>query len=174
LPLLRKKDKLQEMVFTEKGYFSLGTTDDKQPMKLLRITFGILCLGIAIYWIIFNLLSDKPIGTLWITVGFIFLFGTFQILSGFGLTKTFIELNKNYIRLKMNSVLPTIDISADQIERIELYPFKVHFFLKSGKKYLLRFGISDPGKVDLIKTEIINFADSNNLKSEIVTEEILN
>jgi hypothetical protein len=156
----------------EKGHFSLGVTEDKQPMKLLRIVFGFLCLGVAVYWVVFNLLSDKPNGALWITVGFIFLFGIFQILTGFGLASTFIELDKNIIRLKMNSVLPAIDITSDQIERIELYPFKVHFLLKSGKNILLRFGISNPENVDLIKTEIIKFADSNNLKSETKNEEI--
>ena len=84
----------------------------------------------------------------------------------------FIELSTKNIRLKKNSIIPAIDIPADKIERIELFPLKVHFYLRPGKKILLRFGISDPEKIELIKEEIISFADSNHLTLRIENEEI--
>jgi hypothetical protein len=158
----------------EKKYFSLEMREDNRLTKIFRIIFGVVLLIIAGFWSFYNFNFVKADGTLWITLIFLVAFGLFQILTGFGLTKTFIELNNNNIRLKKQSLLPPSLLHSDQIKGIELYPFKVHFLLKSGKKILLRFGISDPEKVDLIKSEIINFADSNKLKSEIVTEEILN
>jgi hypothetical protein len=156
----------------EKGYFPLDLKEDNRLIIIFRIIFGGVLLVIAAFWSFYNFTSMKDDRTLWITVIFLTGFGLFQILSGFGLTKTFIELNNNNIRLKKHSLLPPVSLHAKQIEAIELFPFKVHFLVKPGKKILLRFGISDPEKVNLIKAEIINFADSNNLKSEIVTEEI--
>ena len=156
----------------EKGYFSLEIRDDNRLTKIFRIIFGLSLCAIAIFWVIFNFGSVKADGTLWITVTFLISFGVFQIFTGFGLATKYIELNTNSIRLKKNSILPVVNLPADQIEKIELFPFKVHFFIRPGKKNLLRFGISDPDKVELIKSEIVNFADSNRLTLEIMTEEI--
>ena len=156
----------------EKVYFPLELREDNRLTIIFRIIFGGVLLVIAAFWSFYNFSSMKADRTLWITVIFLVGFGIFQILTGFGFTKTFIELNNNNIRLKKHSLLPPVVLHAEQIEEIELFPFKVHFIVKPGRKILLRFGISDPEKVDLIKAEIINFADSNNLKSEIVTEEI--
>ena len=158
----------------ENRYFSLEMREDNRLTRIFRILFGVVLLIIAVFWSFYNFNSVKTDGTLWITLIFLVSFGLFQILTGIGLTRTYIELNNNNIRLKKHSLLPPSVLLSEQIEGIELFPFKVHFLLKSGKKILLRFGISDPDRVDLIKTEIKNFADSNNLKSEIVTEEILN
>ena len=156
----------------EKRYFSLEIRDDNRLTKLIRILFGLICSGIALFWVIYNFKSVKADGTLWITIAFLLCFGFFQIYSGFGLAAKFIELNSDNIRLKKNSLFPAIDLPSDQIEKIELFPLKVQFFISPGKKILLRFGISDPDKIELIKAEIISFADSNNLKLEIISGEL--
>ena len=155
-----------------KKYFSLEIRDDNRLTKIFRIVFGLLCCAIAIFWVIYNFRSVKADGTLWITVAFLVLFGVFQIYSGFGFATRFIELSANYIKLKKSSLLSATDLPADQIEKIELFPLKVLFYIKSGKKILLRFGISEPEKVELIKDEIISFADSNSLTLEIINEDI--
>jgi hypothetical protein len=157
----------------EKRYYSLDIRDDNKLTKIFRIIFGLLCCGIAIFWIIFNYISVISDNTQWITVAFLIAFGAFQIYAGFGLARKFIELNISNIRLKKNSILPVLEFSSDQIEKIELYPLKVLFFLITGKKVLLRFGISNPETVELIKSEIVSFAESNNLTLEIKTEEII-
>jgi hypothetical protein len=172
LPVFRKKNKLPEIVYMEKKYFSLEIGDDNRLTKLFRIIFGLLCCAIAIFWVIFNFTSIKADGKQWITVAFLIAFGAFQIYAGFGLAIKYIELNNNKIRLRKNSVLPAIDMPDDQIEKIELFPLKVHFIIRPGRKILLRFGISDPEKIESIKEEIVRFADANNLILEIKTEEI--
>ena len=156
----------------EKKYFSLEVRDDNRLTDLIRILFGLICCGIGVFWVIYNFRSVKADRTQWITIAFLLCFGFFQIYSGLGLAKKFIELNSNNIRLKKNSLLPEVDLPSDQIEKIELFPLKVQFFIRSGKKILLRFGISDPDKVELIKAEIIRFADSNRLNLEIKYEDI--
>jgi hypothetical protein len=172
LPVFRKKDKLHEIFFMEKKYFSLEIRDDNRLTKIFRIIFGLICCAIAVFWVISNFISVRADGTQWITIVFLIAFGFFQVYAGFGFATKFIELNSNNIRLKRNSILPAVDIPSDQVERIELYPLKVQFFFKPGKMVLLRFGISDPDKIELIKAEIINFADFNNLTLDIKTEEI--
>jgi uncharacterized protein YlzI (FlbEa/FlbD family) len=154
----------------EKVYFSLETGDDNRLTKTFRVILGLLCVAIALYWTIFNFKSGRPFGTQWITVAFLIAFGAFQIYAGFGLAIKFIEIFSDNIRIKKNSVLPAINISSDQIEKTELFPLKVIFFLRSGKKVLLRFGISDPDKVEEIKSKIVEFADSNGLTLEIMSE----
>ena len=156
----------------KKKYFSLEIRDDNRMTKIFRIILGLLCCAIAIFWMIYNFQSVKEDGTQWITLTFLISFGVFQIYAGFGHATKFIEFSTRSIRLKKNSIFPVIDIPADKIERIELFPLKVQFFLRPGKKVLLRFGISDPEKIELLKGETVSFADSNNLTLEIKTEEI--
>ena len=153
-------------------YYSLEIRDDNRLTKIFRIVFGFICCIIAIFWVVFNFISVKADNTTWITVAFLIAFGAFQIYAGFGLATKFIEINPGNIRLKKNSILPVNDISPDQIERIKLFPLKIVFYLHPAGKILLRFGISDPEKIELIKAEIIGFADSNSLNLEFNNEEI--
>ncbi len=153
-----------------KKIFSLEIRENNKLTKIFQIIFGVICVIIAVFWLIFNFRSVKADRTLWITVVFLCGFGLFLIYSGFGYAAKFIELNTRNIRLKKNSLLPPIDISADQIDRIEVFPLKLEIIIKPAKKILLRFGISDPEKIDLIKDEIIRFADSNNINLEIKEE----
>jgi hypothetical protein len=153
-----------------KKFFSLEIREDNKLTKIFQIIFGIICIIIAVFWLIFNFTSVKADGTLWITVAFLFGFGLFLIYSGFGHAAKFIELNTRNIRLKKNSLLPPIDIYADQIDSIEVFPLKLEILIKPAKKILLRFGISDPEKIDLIKDEVIRFSDSNNINLEIKEE----
>jgi small-conductance mechanosensitive channel len=156
----------------ENKYFSLEIRDDNNLTKIFRIIFGLICCAIAIFWVIYNIRSVTEDRTLWITVAFLIAFGVFQIYAGFGLATKYIEFGQSAIKLKKNSLLPVVELTANQIERVELFPLKVVFCQRAGKKVLLRFGISDPDKIELIKAEIINFSDSNNLKLEIISEEI--
>lgn len=156
----------------EKGYYSLEIRDDDRLTRIFKILMGIICFAIAIFWIIYSIRSVKVNGKLWITTAFLLCFGLFQIYSGIGLAVKFIELTVSNIRLKKNSLLPAVDLPADKFEKIELFPLKVHFIINHGKRILLRFGISDPDKIELIKAEIVRFADRNNLSFEIKTEEI--
>lgn len=158
--------------FMDKVYFSLDTRDDNRLTRIFKIILGILCIAIAIYWLVFNLLAVKQSGTQWITVAFLVGFGAYQIYAGLGYAGIFIELFSEKIRLKKNPILPLKDIPADLIEKIELFPLNVVFFLKSGGKNRLRFGISDPDKIEDIKKRIIEFADANGLRLEIMREEI--
>jgi hypothetical protein len=157
----------------EKEHFSLEMSDDNRIIKVFRAFLGLLCIAIGIYWLIFNIGKGGQSATQWVTVAFLIGFGTYQIYAFLGLAVKFIEISSGNIRLKKNSLFPAISFSGNQIRKIELFPLNVIFFIKSDKKVVLRFGISDPDKIEDIKRSIVEFADANGLPIEIMSEEIL-
>lgn len=165
-------NKLPEILIMDKKHFSLEIRDDNRLTRVFRIIFGLICFAIAIFWLVYNFRAVKSDGTLWITVVFLVSFGLFQIYAGLGFAAKFIEISTEKIRVKKNSMLQAVDLNADQIEKIELFPLKVQIYTKPGKKTLLRFGISNPEKVEMIKDEIIKFADGNTFTFELKNEEL--
>ncbi|MCX6326634.1 MAG: hypothetical protein NT144_08330 [Bacteroidia bacterium] len=153
-------------------YFSLGISENNKFVKIFKIVFGVVCFAVAIFWMIFNIKSLKPDGTAWITIIFLSGFGFYQILSGLGRATRFIEIGNDCIRLKKNPVLPPVVMSEKDIEKIELYPMNLIFFLKTKKRILLRFGSTFYETNELIKDEILGFAESNKIPLEIIQEEL--
>jgi hypothetical protein len=156
----------------ETKYFSLSSNENNKLVKIIQIVFGIICIAVAIFWLIFNIRLLKADGTLWITIIFLTGFGFFQIWSGLGRAIRFIEIRPDIIVLKKNIVLPSIQFSADEIDKIEVYPMNLIFFLKPKKKVLLRFGSTYFTTNELIKDEIISFAESNKISIEIMEEKL--
>jgi hypothetical protein len=156
----------------EKRYISLGSAENSRIIKLIRIAFGIVCIVVAAFWIIFNISTIKTDGTVWFTIAFLLAFGTYQIMEGLGYTKTFIEFNDEAIRIKKNPFLPLKQIKTADLEKIELYPLNVIFFLKTGKKVMLRFGTTYFETNELITDELFNFSDNNSIPLEVIEEKI--
>lgn len=153
-------------------HFSLGTSENNDLLKVMRILFGVVCLAVAIFWIIFSISSVKTNGTIWISVMFLTGFGFYQIWSGLGRAKMFIEIGPDYISLKKNPILPVVRMKAGNIEKIELFPLNVIFFLQNNKRELLRFGTTYHEINQQVKDEILLFADMNKIPLEIVQEEL--
>ena len=121
-------------------YFTLGSVENSRLVRIIQIIFGVVCFAVAIFWLTFNTRSLKADGTLWITIIFLSGFGFYQIWSGLGRATRFIEIGSDYIRLKKNPILSPVEMPAAAMERIELFPLNLIFFLKSKKRILLRFG----------------------------------
>jgi hypothetical protein len=156
----------------EKKYYALNNVENNKIVKIIQIVFGIVCFAVAVFWMIFNIRSLKTDGTLWISVFFLTGFGFYQIWSGLGKATRFIEIGQEIIRLKKTILLPPVNISSGEIQKIELYPFNLIFFLKSKKKIVLRFGASYQETNEDIKDDILVFADKNSIEIEIVEERI--
>ena len=154
----------------ENNHFSLSTNETNKLINNIRILFGIICIAVSIFWLIFNIKTLKADITLWLTIIFLAGFGFYQIWSGMGLATRFIEIGNESILLKKNAVLPAVKISASEIEKIELFPLNVVFYLKTKKKIFLRFGTTYYEINEKIKTEIFNFAETNNKALEIIEE----
>jgi hypothetical protein len=156
----------------EKRYFSLGPSDTGIAIKTIRILFGVACIAIAIFWLIFNINSVKADSTLWITVLFLTGFGAYQILAGLGRTLRFIKIEKEKILLRKNSLLPVSEMRSSEIKKIEAFPLNLIFYFHSGRKKILRFGTTFTDNIDPIKYEIEEFASRNNIDFEVVAEDI--
>ena len=156
----------------EKNYFPLGKMDDNRIVKILQIIFGVACIGMSVWWIIFNLKSSKEDVTLWITTIFLAVFGFYMIWAGLGKAARYIIVNQTDITVKKNSFLSPEDLKAIETARIDIYPLSIVFFNKNGRKYLLRFGTVNYETNEKIIDNIIRFADENNIPYEVKEEEI--
>jgi hypothetical protein len=91
---------------------------------------------------------------------------------GLGRAVRFIEISPEKIQLKKTIMLPSAEIPAADIQKIEVYPFNLIFLLKSKKKILLRFGASFQETNEDIKDDILVFCDQNSIEIEIVEEKL--
>jgi len=154
----------------DKKHFSLEMREENRLTKVFQIIFGILCIVIAVYWLIYNFKSVKSDSTLWITVVFLTGFGAYLIWAGFGYAYRFVEFHNDSLVIRKNSFLPPLELKISDITKIEVFPLKVTIARKSKKLILMRFGVSDIEKIELIKDEFTAFATRNNLEFEIRNE----
>ncbi len=156
----------------ENQYFSLGASDNNKFTKIIRIIFGIVCLAVAVFWLIFNIKLLKTDRTLWITIIFLAGFGLYQIWSGLGYATRFIEIYSDKVRLKKTIIFPPVLIRVSEIEKIEFLTLNVIFYLKSKKRIHLRFGTTYYETNEKAVNGIISFAESNNVSFEITEEKL--
>lgn len=156
----------------ERKIFSLEPNISSRIVNIIQIIFGIFCVGIAIFWIIYNVRSQNASGTLWITTLFLTGFGVYQVMAGTGKTAKYIEISEEKIVLKQNSVLPRVEMIASDIEKTVIFPLSIVFFLKSKRKIIFRFGLSYTEIIDPVKQGINEFVTINNIPSEFKTEEL--
>jgi hypothetical protein len=153
-------------------YFSLGPAENSNHVKIIRIIFGLVCIGIAAFWTIFNIRSLVTERTLWITIIFITAFGSYQVWAGLGRAARFIEIDEKQLILRKNSFLKKRIIQASEIKKIEIYPLNLIIYLHSKSKIILRFGTAYTDNIDPIKSEIEFFATGNSILTEIKSEVI--
>jgi Na+/citrate or Na+/malate symporter len=154
----------------ENKYFLLEPKENPRAVKIFQISLGVICIAIAIFWIVFNIKSLEADRTLWATIVFLVLFGIYEILAGLGKTARYIKTGPAVIIIKQHSVLPYVELISSEIERIELYPLSIKFLLKNRKKFLFRFGFSYPEIISPVKDEIVEFARSNKIPLEVINE----
>ena len=156
----------------EKKYFSLSSVENNKLVKIVQIVFGILCLAVAIYWLIFNIHLSKADKTLWITILFLSGFGLYMIWSGLGRATRFIEISSDQIRLKKTILLPPVELPSEEMQKIEIFPFNLIFFLKTKKRIILRLSTTYTETNEKIKDELIIFGELNSINVEFVEEKI--
>ncbi|HOU02032.1 MAG: hypothetical protein GT600_08315 [Bacteroidales bacterium] len=139
-------------------------------VRILQVIFGFACLAVAIFWIVFNMKSVQTDISLWITTLLLIAFGLYQVLSGFGKTRRFININGNDIILKKNALLPGSKFDNIDIKKIELFPLNIIFYMKNGRKTILRFGINYPEVINIVKDALKEFSELNNIEFDITND----
>jgi len=155
----------------ETGFFSLDLSSGNRFTRLFQIVFGVICLAVAIIWLFLNINEIRAIGSFWITLLFLAGFGVFQIRSGMGLASRFIEIGNGKIRLRKNSFMPSRELLAEDIEKIEFFPLTLIFFMKKSKAVILRFGTTYTDIIDPVRRKTEEFASLNGIEVEEKTEE---
>jgi len=107
----------------DKKYFPLSSVENNRVVKIVQVAFGIVCVVVAVFWLIFNIRSLKVDGTLWITIVFLSGFGFYQVWAGLGRATRFIEINPDTIRLKKTVIFSAVVIPVGEIQKIEVFPF---------------------------------------------------
>jgi len=156
----------------ETKHFTLGNNEKNRLVKIIRILFGITCICIAVFWLIFNLKSSAGPRSGWVTVLFLTFFGFYQIWAGIGKAERYIEVSEGAINLKKFIFLPAAAITASETQKIEFYPLKVRFMLKTGKAIILRFGTTYYESNEKVIDELSAYAQKNNIETQIIEEEI--
>jgi energy-coupling factor transporter transmembrane protein EcfT len=156
----------------EKSYFSLELHKSNKLTRIFQLAFGIVCFGVALVWLIINFSTLKSNVSLWITILFLAGFGYYQFIAGLGKSEKFIEISESSIKLKRNILFPSQELKSSDIDKIEVFPLNVVFFLKSGKTLFLRFGTTYTDVIEPVKKSIENFCNKNNINQEIRNEEL--
>ncbi|MGQ9621718.1 MAG: hypothetical protein ACUVTX_12185, partial [Bacteroidales bacterium] len=128
------------------------------------------CIGIAIYWFIYNFRNSATDWSSWVSSVFLICFGSYMAWTSLGYGYNFIEFENNIIRLKNNSFLPVKEINSSEIDKITIYPLKFVIRLKSSKIILTRFGLTNIERNENIKDEILRFAGKYNVVTELKNE----
>lgn len=155
----------------DKRYYSLEVNKSNKLTRSFQLIFGIVCVIVALVWLVLNFKSLGSSGTLWITIIFLIGFGYYQIISGLGKAEKFIEIDKDSIRLKRNSFLPPAVLNADEIEKIEIFTLNLIFFMRQNRTTILRFGTTYTENVEPIKDSIKKFATANSIGLDEKIEE---
>ncbi len=156
----------------EKKYFTLGASENSRIVKVIQVVFGLVCIVVAVFWLIFNFKIVRNDITIWITILFLTGFGIYEIMAGFGKATRFIEIDTAEISIKRNPLLPAKKLHADDLEKIELLPLNVVFYLKTNRRILLRFGTTYHETNEKIVEKIISFAETNNISIEAIDEKL--
>ena len=146
-----------------KKIFSLEIHENNKIIRIVQVIFGLVLVLIAGFWLFYNIRSADVKGSLWITLIFLTGFGLYQIYSGLGFAKKYIEFEDDFLRIRTNSFVPVVSVKSDMIINAEVYPLKVMVILNTGKKLLIRLGVSDVQKTESIKDEFIRFVTRNNI-----------
>jgi len=151
--------------------YSLETKETNKFVRYAQIVFGVICLITAGWWAVYLTKSDNG-GDYWIATLFMLGFGLFQIYSGMGYAARYIEISDNQLIIKQNSISTPDFLLVSDISKIEILPLSVNFYLRSGMKKSLRFGIAYTDYIDDIKEAILELSEKNNITLEEKTEKI--
>jgi hypothetical protein len=156
----------------ENKYFSLSPVDNNKLVKVIQVAFGIVCIAIAVFWLVFNIKSVKADSSLWISVLFLTGFGFYMIWAGLGKAARFFEIRSGSIRIKKTILLPVNEMQAIEIKKIDLYPFKIIFILKTDKRFTLRLSSSFYETNEKIVDAVLIYAEDNSIEVEEIEEKI--
>ncbi|HNR43442.1 MAG TPA: hypothetical protein PKL65_14520 [Bacteroidales bacterium] len=120
--------------------FFLDPGETGKIIRGFQFFFGIICVVVAIAWLILYPDPVKSGISFWVSFLFLSLFGIYQINAGAGRGRRFIGVGDKSLSLKRIALLPPRSINYDEIIKIEIFPLSIVLILKSGRHITIRLG----------------------------------
>lgn len=153
------------------NYYSLEVHESKGLGRSLRILLGIICLGVAA-WFMYSIRGTAAsVTTAWIATGFLLLFGLWLIGSGLGITQRFVRISDDKIVLRPDFYRPPVVFTAVTLKAVEFRPLIIEFF-SDKKSVRLRLGTYYPERTAAIMEAVDEFCKRHgiNINNENQTE----
>lgn len=142
----------------------LDDRDDKTPVKIFTVIFGILCIFTGGWWTVYLIKFPENNNAFWAASIFLFLFGAYQIYAGLGHARRYIYREKDYIIIRQNSLLKEKKFYSMDITQLEVRPMDIVFHLRMNARFRMKLGLKYPDLGQKIKTFIIDFAEEKNIE----------
>ena len=152
--------------------FSLDAYEAPRVIKWLQIAFGIVCILTATGSLFLVSGPVKSGSSFWISFIFLFCFGLYQINSGTGRGRKYLEIKDNVLVIKKTSFLPPKTIADTEIDMISVMPLSIVIKLKNRRKFTFRLGTAYTDIINPVRKAIIEFSKERKLAFETVKEEI--
>ncbi|NMC37702.1 MAG: EbsA family protein [Bacteroidales bacterium] len=146
--------------------------DSGKLVRGFQLFFGIVCIAVAIAWIILYPGSVKTGLSFWISFLFLTGFGIFQVNSGIGRGRRFVVFEETRILFKSIPLLPPHEINPDEIERISIFPLNILFTLKNKRNVRIRLGTTHTDVIRPLKDAVAGYAEGKKITVEFEQEDI--
>lgn len=120
--------------------FRLDPGEHDSVTRVLKALFGIVCIAAAIVTVVMMSRSGQVTAGTAAAIAFLFLFGVWLLLAGFGLTERYVIVSGDGITLKDRLHAPARVLKAEDIREIAFSQLKMTFALRSGEVLPLRLG----------------------------------
>lgn len=137
-------------------HFSIELNENSRVGRILRILLGVACLVVTA-WFVFSVQGTAAsVGTAWIAIGFLLLFGLWLIGSGLGLTERYITIGHDRIVLRQDFYRPPVIFTSSSLTTVEFKPVVIDFYTDK-KKVRLRLGTFYPDRTTSIMEAVEEF-----------------
>jgi len=147
---------------TENRY-SIDLHEYTKTGRLLKAALGIICLAVAVWFLISIRGTAASVGTAWIATAFLLLFSVWLIGSGFGLTQRYITVGNGRIILKRDFYRPPVIFTSSSLKAVEFRPLLIIFF-SGEKKISLRMGAYYPERSGAVMEAVEGFCRDHNIE----------
>jgi hypothetical protein len=151
-------------------HFSIELHENTRVGRILRILLGVACLVVTA-WFVFSVLGTAAsVGTTWIAIGFLLLFGLWLIGSGLGLTERYITIGYDRLVLRQDFYRPPVVFTSASLTAVEFKPVVIDFYTDN-KKVRLRLGTFYRDRTASIMEAVEEFCVRNGIEIKIDNQE---
>ncbi|MFZ2285883.1 MAG: hypothetical protein WAV93_02755 [Bacteroidales bacterium] len=144
-------------------YYSIELHENTRVGRSLRILLGVVCLVVTV-WIMYSIRGTAAsVGTAWIAMGFLLLFGLWLLGSGMGFTERYIRIGDERIVLRKDFYKPPVVFHAASLRAVGFRPVVIDF-ITDRKNVRLRMGTFYPERTAAIMEAVEEFCIRNGIE----------